>query len=256
MISQRIMELMNQEIDGVNSPAESRELQDHLADHPESRRLLSELTEAVGIFDKVTPLVPPLGLHDRILASTEAFHVPARKDWRAGLRDIFGPVLRPAVAASFALGLLAGFLVLEGYRSLGKDFAGTDSSHLQGMAGHGRDTLSSAPVVVQTLTGPRVSGQLSAQASGAHALIALEITSEETLTVQLVHHDRWSSTGFRTLAGRTGDLRVTTNKVVFETSGAGRWEINLLRTHGNEPVIIQIYHKGELVTEQAVTVKP
>ena len=257
MTSTRIMELMNQEIDGVNSPAEARELHGHLAENPESRRLFGELKEAVGIFERVTPLEPPPGLQGRILASTGPLHRPLRRGWRSGLREIFGPVLRPAVAASFALGLIAGFLVVEGYRNQSQDSVGTMSTHLQGMAGHGQDTLSSAPAITRFLSGPRISGQLTVLASGTHSVIHLEITSEETLTVRLVHPDDWSSIGFRTLAGGTGDRTMTSGTVTFVTTGPGRWEISLLRTtKGNAPVFLQIHHKGELVTEQTVTVQP
>jgi len=257
MTDPRINELMNQEIDGTNTPAETRELHAHLESHPESLRIYSELQEVVGIFEKVEMLDPPPGLRESILATAGQGMVEGRPNWRTDLRDMFAQVLRPALAVSFALGLIGGLLIFDGYRTWQERAGAPATAHLQGMAGHDQDTLSLAPSFERALRGEPVRGELRVSSGRTAALFEIEITTETAATVQLIHGAGWSGAGFHSLTGQAGGLRVTEDAVTFDTSGAGLWEIRLLRTENlNDPITLIIQHKGEIVAKETVIVQP
>ena len=256
MTNMRIMELMNQEIDGVNSSAESLELEEHLDRHPESRRLMDELREAVGIFEKVPQFEPPFGLRASILASTGLDQPTAKDNWWTGLMTFFSPLMKPALTAAFAIGLMAGIVLVHGYRIWQEDLEGTTAAHLQGMAGHGRDTLSMGPALTRSIGGNSVTGAISLAAGPLTGLLTLEIQTPTPATVHLELGPDWTGAGFRTLDGGASDLRIEEGLVTFKSVGAGLWEINLLRTHGGkDPITLKVYYKGELVTEQSVVVQ-
>lgn len=69
MIDERYIELMNGEIDGVNSPEESAEWRDYLDTHAEARRCYNDLCQLAGMFDQTKELEPPRELRERILLS-------------------------------------------------------------------------------------------------------------------------------------------------------------------------------------------
>jgi hypothetical protein len=104
---------MNGEIDGQNTPEESRELERYLDAHPDARQHFEELCDLGRLFSDVRPLSPPPGLTARIHAATTARESKRRNRGpfavvREALRPL--PQLRPAYA--FVAGLLIGLGLL------------------------------------------------------------------------------------------------------------------------------------------------
>ena len=69
MIHDKYIELMNQEIDEVNSKEESLELEEYLETHPEGRSCFEELREVARIFKQVEEIDSPAGLKSVIISS-------------------------------------------------------------------------------------------------------------------------------------------------------------------------------------------
>ena len=73
MIDDRTIELMNDEIDGRNSPAQSEELRGYLASDPEARRFFAELENSTRLLAESDEVEPPADMPqhimDRIAAS-------------------------------------------------------------------------------------------------------------------------------------------------------------------------------------------
>ncbi len=51
MIQQKHIDLMNQELDGINTPTQSAELENFLKEHEEARTYYRELTLALNVFE-------------------------------------------------------------------------------------------------------------------------------------------------------------------------------------------------------------
>ncbi len=163
--------LMNGEIDGANSAAESRELADLLRADPAARRRFEELKETVSVFRRVGLLEPPDGLRESIAAAVAAEPVRPLRPRRA-LREALGPAWRPRRTLAFAAGLVLG-LGLAGLAWQLEDGAGGIDRH---------DLLGSvlpesvAPALVSFGTAePAVSGSWRARREGDRVLLRLEL---------------------------------------------------------------------------------
>ena len=71
MISDRYLELINQEIDGVNTPEQSREVRRYLDADPKAKNLYDELQELGRVFDWTARIEPPPLLRERIMFALE-----------------------------------------------------------------------------------------------------------------------------------------------------------------------------------------
>lgn len=249
MNTERLEILMNQEIDGANSPAESRELDDALRQDPGARRKFAELKEALGFFDQVELLDPPPGLRERIMRATEEVAAPPAPSWRHGLRAWLRPVFRPIPVGSFALGVAVCllFMVTVGDRMGAVD---PQADLLQGMAGQDRDTLAMAPAVVRSLDHGPLRGRLVLSEHGPGLKLAVEIVEAPEYQVLVTWGSGLACAGFEGPGGGTTGLRVSGDAVAFAPTVRGRYEILFDRTQKPwSPIKIQIHHEGELVAE-------
>lgn len=245
----RIHILMNREIDGENSPDESRELEAALAADPGQRRRFTELKEALGIFLEVESLTPSPGLRESILEATEPTATPRTHDWRGDFRNLLRPVLRPAVTGSFTVGLVAGLLIFTVF--LGPENRGLDQKGLvQGMAGHDRDTLTAADSLVRSLDDERIRGQLRLWTGPHAAVLTIDLEAVPGTRVRVSYGPDLDCIGFENRVGRAADLRIAGGAVGFMADRVGRYDLEWNRT-GNtmSPIKIQIHHEGELVAE-------
>ena len=71
MTKQKLIELIHQEIDGVNSPEESRLVAKHIAEDPETKRLFDELQSLSKTLSSVDELDAPPTLKPAIARSLE-----------------------------------------------------------------------------------------------------------------------------------------------------------------------------------------
>ncbi len=68
MIDERYIELMNGEIDGMNSPEESRELEEYLKTHPEAQSHFDQLHALGNIFEEAKRITPPREMRENVLS--------------------------------------------------------------------------------------------------------------------------------------------------------------------------------------------
>jgi len=112
MIEKRYIELINGEIDGVNTPEESSELRRYLEAHPEAQRYYDELSDIGRTFAEMKDLDPPKELRESILGSVARRRPrPQRESYLAGILDRLMPQARPRYAFAFVTGVLVGFCV-------------------------------------------------------------------------------------------------------------------------------------------------
>ncbi len=138
MIRVEYTTLMQQEVDGANSPDESRRLREFLEGSPEGRRYYDELRATAGIFAQAGEVEPPARLRGDIMAAVEGVEpagaasatgdahefsrlntdrrtVPQapRAGWRETLADLLR--IRPQFAYGLAVGLVVGVCLLGLY---------------------------------------------------------------------------------------------------------------------------------------------
>ncbi len=120
MIEERYIELMNGEIDGVNSPAESEALETYLGSHAEARRNYDELRRLAEMFDETAALEPPGELRERILSAISERERPIE---RPGIREIltapFHAKPRRKLGLAFCAGLVIGLLIFAAIAKFG-----------------------------------------------------------------------------------------------------------------------------------------
>lgn len=109
MIPEKYRILMNNEIDGENSPAEREELRAYFRNHPDASQYFQDLKNSLEVLEewRTEEVQPPPGLRDRIMRSVFRKQPTGRRDWGAYL---FGR-LRLGYALSVAVGIMTGLLL-------------------------------------------------------------------------------------------------------------------------------------------------
>ena len=117
MVSQEFIELINKELDGVNTSGDTSKLKDHLKANPEAQTLYDELASTINTLSCVTPLEPPVNLKQNILDAIqmEEYAVEPKRNpfaWLVNaLKGSFDDRYRLArYAYSFAAGLAIGVI--------------------------------------------------------------------------------------------------------------------------------------------------
>ncbi len=136
MIPEKYRILMNNEIDGLNSPSEREELESYLERNPDARLYFEELMSSLGILDDLEEVEMPADLHGRIMRAVQKKTAADRGTWREFL---FGR-LRLGYVASVSAGVLVGLLIHVlipvgglGGSSIALDlFRGTATTELEG----------------------------------------------------------------------------------------------------------------------------
>jgi len=183
MISQKYIDLMNQEFDEANSPEQSRELEEYLTGHEEARTYYRELALALNVFEKVAMLDPPADLVDGILTRldednpSEEHSTGDRGGLLAACRDLFRLRLQPAYAYTFIGGLVLGLVLFAGSNRLTSDFGPELPGYLSGTANHQMEIGSGA-----TLDHPGLSGRYNIRRDGPDLWLHLSYNSTMDLT--------------------------------------------------------------------------
>lgn len=188
MTDSRYLNLMQGEIDGENSPAESAALREYLSAHPEARVLHTDLLQLAGALDRIPAIDPPAGFKDGVLHSIRARRAEAgRKPLASGIFQLRSNALKYvyAVAAGLVLGALLTPFIYKAMRS----GSSADISLLPG-AMVSMDAFKDAAVVERLIQGEQVSGRVQLTRSAALLLVDLEIHSARKVDIALGYDRR------------------------------------------------------------------
>ena len=134
MTNERVIELVNGELDGTNTAAESVELAGILQGDDVARAFFDETKVLFGALGQVPDVEPPADLKDRIMESVhrQAAAMPtAEHGFASSLKNIFKPIVaRPTWAISYAF--VAGLLVGVAGWMLVANPAGPENGVVQG----------------------------------------------------------------------------------------------------------------------------
>lgn len=228
MIQPRYIELMHGEIDGANSPDQTRDLQAYLAAHPDVQAQFQELREALGLLDGLPAQEPPADLRPRILAAVAAAGVPesaAGRSRLAGWREAWRRLgARAGYRYAFVAGFAACLLVTVVAWHLAAPGRLGDPSHL-----HGTILRQAAPEraggEVVSIVGDDLAGRVQVAFDGARTVVRLELTSGRPVEVVFVGEGNLALGGFRATAGAPTMLAADGRRLAFAHDGAGGYEI-------------------------------
>ncbi|MCG3118328.1 MAG: hypothetical protein ALAOOOJD_00507 [bacterium] len=110
MSSDKYIELIHREIDGLNSPAESAQLRDELAANPEARQFYDEMQATASLLQEVKAVEPPAHLPHVIMNRLPAnrYGASSQASWWAGLREWLEVKFNFNYVYAFAGGLAVG----------------------------------------------------------------------------------------------------------------------------------------------------
>ncbi|MDZ7291755.1 MAG: hypothetical protein ONB44_16085 [candidate division KSB1 bacterium] len=136
MIEEKYIELINREIDGVNSPQDTAKLRDYLAQNAEAKQLYDELVATANLLQAVEPSP---NLKKRVMSSIrpDRYAVKERTFSWGSIRNVaqafFGaPAPQLKYAYAFAFGLMAGVCIYALLSSTSNQQASLDMRDLTG----------------------------------------------------------------------------------------------------------------------------
>jgi hypothetical protein len=251
MKEERYNELLNGEIDGINSPEESRALREYLKHDQRAMELYRELCETLSIFSEAGEVDPPEDLRSRILSSVA--EINGHADRRSILASFFGAFrtgTRRSFAYSFAAGILTGFVILAviiRFVPVGGDFA-----KLVGTVSY-RDGAEYRLEPIE-ITLPEVAGSISFICTKANIRAEFDITSSSEIRVVLDYAETTGFESFKALERCDHDMKVTGDRIELTHAGACSYTIILGDDHREKPPIgMKIYAEGGLLFEKTVS---
>lgn len=242
-------DLINREIDGDISPAESDELRSIAAANPDSKRQLDTLRNLVLDVESIPEVAPPPGLRDEILASIRARQPqvqPPEAPRSRGPEDLVGRLaaFRRAPMIRYALAIAAGFVfgfvlypivggLNRGTRFDTRDVAGTMAPLA---TTHPAETTDAA----SALAIEAIPATVSLTSTSASATVEIELpgTSSGPLMVTW-RSDRFSLESFDRRSG-AATVTLGASRAEISAAGAARLELRLRRLQsGSSPVRIE-----------------
>ena len=259
MISQKFIDLMNQELDGANAPEQSRELEEFLENNEEARSYYRELALALNLFEKVAMVDPPPELNAEILARTRAADqrpetagagASGEGLW-AACRNLFTERRRLAHSLTFAAGLLFGVVLLAGSSWLDLRYGADLNEQVTGTVNH--QMWNPELVVEGAWHDPAVRGNYRLQEEGPTLRLHLEVVAAEAAVIKLTHDPLTSLQNFRSDHPAPAHLAVTGSEVELNLDGPGSYDLEFQRNHKSKsPMQMSVFAEGRLVHTQSL----
>jgi hypothetical protein len=254
MIEKRYIELINGEIDGVNTPEESSELRRYFDTHPEAQRYYDELKELGRTFSEMNDLDPPGELREAILASVASrSRKPKRESYLARIREWLAPPARPRYALAFVTGVLVGFCVFA--VSSVVMLRGTDGQidRLYGTLATEGDAASILSSECIPFDLPELYGGACIEHSTAVVQANLDLSSEEEIHVVFEYDDLLEFEGLRALDESEHTMHVEGNRA--ELTHLGECDYVLVFRDGRSsgsPIHLSVTAEDGLIFEKSI----
>jgi hypothetical protein len=254
MIEKRYIELINGELDGVNTPEESSELRSYLETHPEAQRYYDDLRDIGRSFSEMRALDPPKELRKGILRAVAGLRGrPRGESAFARIREFLMPQARPRYAFAFVAGVLVGFCTL----------AATSAIMLRGTAGQADrlyGTLTTGPGPGEILSSecipfdlPELYGGACIEHSTAHVQANLDLSAYEEIHVVFEYDDLVSFEGLRALGESDHTMRVEPNRAELRHLGECDYVLAFSdRRSSGSPIHLRITAEDGLIFEKSI----
>jgi hypothetical protein len=254
MIPEKFTELINKEVDGLNSKEESRKLRGYLAKHPEARQLYEDLAKTAAGLKKVEELEPPAYLRQHILNSLGKRRTEEAREgslWRR-IVDAFGGHSMPRYALVFASGLAIGVLLL--LIVVPRDLGVRDTSELTGTMALVPELSVFQPADSVAFKAPEASGVIKTYYGSDFVIAEVRLQSDAPVKTEIgFRPENMTFSGFKRLQGDEGSLDIGQNEVELTQSGTNRGFVTFLtRGDSRGPLEIRISRGGRTLYQSVL----
>jgi hypothetical protein len=252
-MNKRIMDLINEELDGEISARKRAQLYRHLEASPEAQAYFADLEKLSSLLSQVEPVEPPATLKSRIMNSVQALAKPARAKVSVGqliLSRFSSPAIPRygfALASGICIGMLLFAVITGGIDS------GARPEQVVGSMG-----IASAPAGVVTDFGlfQRTSTKYSVQAvtEGLKLFVEAEIQGAGAHDIALAFPaNEYAMAGIRRQAGTLATMKSEKGRVSARIEGSGRFIVELDRlTTSSSPVRVELRQADKIIWEKAL----
>jgi hypothetical protein len=258
MIHDRYLELLHGEIDGVNSPRQSRKLRQYMETNPEARKLYQDLRSMSDMFSRLSPVDPPTNLKTLIvnqLPHEPSLPRPERGRLVFSLERFLGR-RKFGYAYAFASGLALGIVLISFAVALFLKPGALNVSDLYGamMKNSVPENFRTAPAI--EINHPEVHGSVVLSSSDEAILVHLTLRTPRELTARLEFNPKSIQfLGFKKFSPANSALTVDQQSVQFTTSGENTCLIAFSRTGmDHTPIHIRLLREGRILEEWDVPV--
>lgn len=217
MIDQPFIELINQEIDGVNSPRQSEAVNQYIATHLEAQHLYEDILSLNDTLGKVEQLEPPINLKKRVLNSViSTLSMQVRQVSSLKFSDLFRlPKFTYAIGLTLVIGAVVG---IASYSLLIDRNNVVDPSSIYG-------TMASRPVNLQDgdrieISVPGVDGVAALRYSADILVAEINVHAENGTDFRLEFPEKsLSFTSFSQSIQGIDGLKITGNSIAAHIQG-------------------------------------
>lgn len=243
MLKKKMVDLLNQELDGTNGPKDSAAVKRLLERSAEAKQYYSDLQSVAAMFKKVPSAEPPAHLKKNILAAIP-FPVqhPVVRAARKPLLDGFFSSIGLRYAVTFAGGAVAGILLFALVTNVP-----SDSTNLVGTMGPNRSAAAEASAEVRL---DQVTGSIAASEANGTLTADLNLHSRDEVDVILnfdEHQLKFDS--FRPDSDSRSTLTLLEGQVRLTLTGEHRYTIAFLNESNTTPSLTaKLYSQGVLLS--------
>lgn len=253
MIDDLHADLINREVDGLNSEKESRELTEYLSQNADAGTLQRDLLQMRDLLARDGDLEPPPNLKKIILNSIQVQkYPPMRTKWYS--RSIF-PALIPRINAISAVTLLAGVMLgFLSYSLMNKHVSGDFSGLYGTMAAHGiSPNFETSDEAALTL--PNGDGTIALKRAGEKIFAELQLNSDDQLTAKFQYPENTLSfSSYGQSASGAQNLSFKENSLAIENIGRNSYLVVFNRlTASSVPVKLEVFRQQVLVYEKTLS---
>lgn len=258
MIPPEYIELMNREIDGANSAEDAQRLQAFLAENPPARVHFRELRDAVGIFDQVALVDPPVRLRQRILTAVDALDdaqraaKPVAESRSAGefLRNLWR---RPRQRLAFATGVAFGLLLTAAAWQLTTKVGSIRNDDLSGAILREAESGRGARGESLTIGLAGVDGNVRTYYAHGRTLIRIGMNSEGRLRIRLTSLGGGFCERYQAASPGAAEVRLVGNRIELVHSGQNEYDVVINHAEARIPEIqLQIQAEEAVVFEETI----
>ncbi len=231
MIDDKIIELMNREIDKANSKQESAELNKYLDDNSEAKQHFLQLVKMTNSLGNISEVEPPSDMKMNILNSIDPNKYASKAEQPGFLQMLaeffqIRPNLR--LATTFAVGAafgLALFAVSDKY--IGADFP-LNQSHLSGTIMLDKDIDAFESIESKLIESEYINGTFELKRNETDLFADITLNSKVPVRINLVFDiNHTVFRGFNQIAYTYSGVNITDTEIRWEHFGENRFLINL-----------------------------
>jgi len=245
-IDQMYTDLINADIDGEISTAESAELHAYLAQNSEGRALHKELSSLCSRLDATESIDPPPHMRQVIMNSVK----PARPEAKsAGFLSTLFATPAFGYATTFAAGVLLTLSLMNAGQISIRAF-----DNVTGLVGSVADPVNANTLGAISVDAAAVAGTVSLRSSGSMLILDFDLVATQPIEIEADYTDKtiWFN-GFAQLESSGTTISADTGRIRLRMEGKRRYAVYLQNESGrNTTVKLRFKADGQVLHEASL----